>query len=98
MAGTGYQYADTDFLAYSAKLYAQFAHALRAGRAGTPIAVGTALVSAKQQYLFGLSTVTGVDQKTVLEAALYGLPALLSACARPTSTSQRRRARTPGRS
>jgi hypothetical protein len=74
VAGTGYQYADTDFLAYSAKLYTMFAHDLRAGRAGTPVAIGAALVQAKQDYLAGLTSVTGIDQKSLLEAAVYGLP------------------------
>ena len=50
IAGTGYQYGDTDFTAYSAKLYASFAQNLVAG--GT-VAVGNALVAAKQQYLAG---------------------------------------------
>ncbi len=31
IAGTGYQYGDTDFLAYSEQLYADFSHALRYG-------------------------------------------------------------------
>ena len=47
IAGTGYQYGDTDFLAYSEKLYADFAHALRYGSG--PVAVGNALVQAKNR-------------------------------------------------
>ncbi|RKS68006.1 Ig-like domain-containing protein [Motilibacter peucedani] len=74
VAGTGYQYADTDFLAYSAKLYAQFAHQLRSGTAGTAVRVGPALVQAKQDYLAGLGSLTGIDVKTLLEASVYGLP------------------------
>ena len=35
VAGTGYQYGDTDFLEYSERLYRDFAHELRAGAAGT---------------------------------------------------------------
>jgi hypothetical protein len=72
IAGTGYQYGDTDFVAYSDKLYALLGHDLREG-AG-PIAVGSALVQAKQDYLSGLTTVAGIDQKSVLESTLYGLP------------------------
>ena len=74
IAGTGYQYADTNFLAFSAKLYAMFAHDLRAGQVGQPVAIGKALVNAKLDYLSGLSTVTGIDQKAILESAMYGLP------------------------
>jgi len=74
IAGTGYQYADTDFLAYSAKLYAQFAEQLRAGTAGTPVQIGQALVQAKQDYLAGVGTLAGIDRKSLLQATLYGLP------------------------
>ena len=73
IAGTGYQYGDTDFIAYSAKLYASFAQNLVAG--GT-VAVGDALVAAKQQYLAGTPQPSGIDLKAVLEATLYGLPQL----------------------
>ena len=60
IAGTGYQYGDTDFTAYSAKLYAGFAQDLVAG--GT-VAVGDALVAAKQQYLAGTPQPSGIDLK-----------------------------------
>ena len=36
IAGTGYQYGDTDFLEYSERLYHNFARQLRAGRRGRP--------------------------------------------------------------
>ncbi|MDX6256804.1 MAG: large repetitive protein [Frankiales bacterium] len=74
IAGTGYQYADTNFLAYSAKIYTMFAAELRAGAVGTPVAIGQALVRAKQAYLESLSTVGGIDQKAVIESTMYGLP------------------------
>jgi hypothetical protein len=74
IAGTGYQYADTNFLAFSAQLYTFVADELRAGGAGTTIAIGQALVRAKQDYLDTLQTVSGIDQKTILEATMYGLP------------------------
>jgi hypothetical protein len=74
VAGTGYQYADTNFLAFSAKLYTLFAHELRAGSDGTAVPIGVALVKAKQDYLAGLSTVGGIDQKSIIESAMYGLP------------------------
>ena len=50
IAGTGYQYGDTDFLAYSEQLYADFAHALRA-RQRARSRSASALVQAKQTYL-----------------------------------------------
>ncbi len=37
IAGTGYQYGDTDFLEYSERLYADFAHQLRVGSGDVPI-------------------------------------------------------------
>ena len=74
IAGTGYQYGDTDFLEYSEKLYADFARQLRVGSA--PVPIGQALLQAKQNYLNGSPTLQGIDQKSVLEATLYGLPML----------------------
>ncbi|MGA3362226.1 MAG: hypothetical protein ABSD82_09360 [Solirubrobacteraceae bacterium] len=72
IAGTGYQYGDTDFLAYSEKLYADFATALRYGSG--PVAVGTALTEAKNAYLDSTQNLQGIDIKSLLEATLYGLP------------------------
>jgi CSLREA domain-containing protein len=74
IAGTGYQYGDTDFLAYSDQLYADFSHALRYGSG--PVAVGSALVDAKNTYLDNNPNVQGIDIKSLLEATLYGLPML----------------------
>ncbi len=74
IAGTGYQYGDTDFLAYSEKLYANFAHELLVGSG--PVAVGSALVAAKQDYLDNAASLEGIDVKSLLEATLYGLPML----------------------
>jgi hypothetical protein len=73
IAGTGYQYGDTDFTAYSDKLYADFAQDLVAG--GT-VQVGNALVQAKEQYLEAAPQLAGIDVKSLLEATLYGLPML----------------------
>jgi hypothetical protein len=72
IAGTGYQYADTDFLAYSAKLYALLATQLREGSGAVPL--GQALVNAKQDYLASIGNLTGIDQKALIESTLYGLP------------------------
>jgi hypothetical protein len=78
IGGTGYQYGDSDFLEYSERLYLDVARRLHeapaAGQPATPIAVGNALVLAKQDYLSSLTALTGIDQKAMLEATLYGLP------------------------
>ena len=75
VAGTGYQYGDTDFLEYSERLYNNFARQLRAGR-GTSIAVGEALVQAKLAYLAATPDIRGMHEKALLEATLFGLPML----------------------
>ena len=74
VGGTGYQYGDTDFLEYSERLYLELARRLHEAPDTGPIAVGKALVQAKQDYLAGLTTVSGIDQKALLQATLYGLP------------------------
>ena len=72
IAGTGYQYGDTDFLEYSERLYRNVAQTLRTGTGA--VGVGRALVTAKQRYLADTPTLGGIHQKAVLEATLYGLP------------------------
>ncbi|MGC4108858.1 MAG: hypothetical protein QM747_00175 [Nocardioides sp.] len=75
IGGTGYQYGDSDFLEFSERVYLDVAKRLHETTPGdAPVAVGTALVQGKQDYLSGLSQVTGIDQKAMLEATLYGLP------------------------
>ena len=74
VAGTGYQYGDTDFLEYSERLYRNFARALRAGTGN--VAIGAALVQAKLEYLAATSDIRGIHEKTLLEATLFGLPML----------------------
>ena len=59
-------------MAYSAKLYTLLANQLRSGSG--PVAIGPALVNAKQAYLAGVSSLTGIDQKALIESTLYGLP------------------------
>ena len=55
IGGTGYQYGDTDFLEYSERLYLDIARRLHEDTGSTgPIALGNALVLAKQDYLAGL--------------------------------------------
>ncbi len=72
VAGTGYQYGDTDFLEYSERLYKNLAEAFRFGTG--PVSVGGALVSAKQRYLTDTQSLGGIHQKALLEATIYGLP------------------------
>jgi hypothetical protein len=74
VAGTGYQYGDTDFLEYSERLYAGFARQLRTGPGTIP--VGAALVRAKLDYLRTTPDVRGIHAKALLEATVFGLPML----------------------
>ena len=74
IAGTGYQYGDTDFLEYSERLYANLAKQLRAGTG--PVSVGEALVKAKLDYLAATPDIRGIHEKALLEATLFGLPML----------------------
>lgn len=75
IAGSGYQYGDSDFVEYGERLYLEFAQQLRA-QAG-PVAIGPALYRAKQQYLEDTgSETTGIYQKQLLIATLFGLPML----------------------
>ncbi|NHC47204.1 Ig-like domain repeat protein, partial [Motilibacter aurantiacus] len=74
VAGTGYQYGDTDFLEYSERLYLGFTRQLRTGSG--PVAVGEALAAAKREYLAETPELRGIHEKALLEATLYGLPML----------------------
>jgi hypothetical protein len=74
IGGTGYQYGDTDFLAYSQKIDAGVVHALRYGTG--PVSIGNALVQAKKDYLSSAQSLQGIDVKALLEATLYGIPGL----------------------
>jgi hypothetical protein len=74
IGGTGYQYGDTDFIEYSERLYLEFSKQLRTGSG--PIAIGKALVAAKQAYLANTPQLRGIHEKSLLEATLFGLPML----------------------
>ncbi|HSN77386.1 MAG TPA: C25 family cysteine peptidase, partial [Anaerolineae bacterium] len=74
IGGTGYQYGHTDFIAYSEQLYLNFSKQLRYGTG--PVSVGKALVGAKQTYLANTPILRGIDEKSLLEATLFGLPML----------------------
>ena len=74
IAGTGYQYGDTDFIEYSERLYVEFSRQLRMGTG--PVSIGEALVRAKQIYLAGTPQLRGIHEKAYLEATMFGLPML----------------------
>ncbi|MGA8847826.1 MAG: Ig-like domain-containing protein [Nocardioides sp.] len=74
VGGTGYQYGDTDFVEYSERLYSGLADELRTGSG--PVALGSALVAAKQDYFASTAVLSGIHQKALAEATLYGLPML----------------------
>ena len=74
--GTGYQYGDNDFVEYSERIYSEFSHQLRYGTAGQPVAIGQALVASKVAYLGETYDIADLHLKTLIEAALYGLPML----------------------
>ena len=69
VANTGYGYADTDTLAYSAKLMAEFA-----GDLNGSLTIGEALTEAKQQYAAGNAVLSPYDLKALMESTFYGLP------------------------
>jgi hypothetical protein len=72
IAGTGYQYGETEFMEYGERLYWYFSRFLRAGSG--PVAIGDALVAAKNRYLANTPELRGIHEKTLMEATLYGLP------------------------
>jgi hypothetical protein len=83
VGGTGYGYADTEFVQYSELVISNTAKAL--GAAGGPIAIGDALRAAKTSYLMGLAAPAGIDAKAAAEATLYGLPMMKFAVPTPAS-------------
>jgi hypothetical protein len=78
IAGTGYQYGDTDFLAHGERIYAEFARQLRvttqANLSPEPVAVGRALLRSKQIFLETTPGLTALDEKSLLQTTLFGLP------------------------
>ncbi len=77
IAGTGYQYGDTNYVAYSDQLYVDIAQQLGyAPPAGGSVTVGSALLDAEQQYLSSLDEINGLQEKALLQVTLYGLPML----------------------
>jgi hypothetical protein len=72
ISATGYAYGDTELTEYGERLFLLMARQLRTGSG--PVSVGQAVVKAKQQYLAETAQLTGIDQKTLVEMTLYGLP------------------------
>ncbi len=74
LAATGYAYGDTVLTEYGERLFVDVAQQLRTGTGAVPI--GVASVAAKQEYLNTHVDLAGIDEKTLLETTLYGLPML----------------------
>jgi CSLREA domain-containing protein len=72
VAASGYAYGDTELAEYGERLMINLTKALRTGTG--PVAVGTALVDAKIAYLSGKPSLSGLDEKTLLQYVVYGLP------------------------
>ncbi len=72
ISATGYAYGDTELTEYGERLFVLMTQQLRTGTG--PISIGQAVVKAKQQYLAETAQLTGIDQKTIVEMTLYGLP------------------------
>ncbi|HJR79977.1 MAG TPA: choice-of-anchor Q domain-containing protein, partial [Anaerolineales bacterium] len=72
ISATGYAYGDTEFVEYGERLFLRMSQQLRTGSG--PISIGQAVVKAKQQFLAETAQLTGIDQKTLVEMTLYGLP------------------------
>ena len=76
IAGTGYQYGDDELVEYGERIYAEFAHQLRIGSTGQAVALGQALLKAKQIYLASTPDIRVLHAKSIIEATLFGLPML----------------------
>ena len=66
---TGYGYGDTELVAYSEKLMAEFAASLADGRT-----IGGSLAAAKNSYKAETQPLSPYDEKVLQEVVLYGLP------------------------
>ncbi|HWD08970.1 MAG TPA: hypothetical protein VHA57_07735 [Actinomycetota bacterium] len=69
VANTGYGYGDTESVALSEQLMADFAANLN-----ETMTIGDALTFAKQTYAGGLAVVSPYDMKVLMESTFYGLP------------------------
>ncbi|MGH9919561.1 MAG: hypothetical protein ACRD6W_11945, partial [Nitrososphaerales archaeon] len=74
IAGSGYQYSDANYVAYSDQLYTLLAKELDYKQTTGGVKVGTALLHTEWAYLAGLESLAGISEKSLLEVTLYGLP------------------------
>ena len=74
IAGTGYEYTDTNYISDSDQVDVDFARQL--DETTSPVHIGTALLSAEWQYLASVEELDGLEEKALLETTLYGLPML----------------------
>ena len=72
IAGTGYQYGDSNYTAYSDQYYVDLAGQLENGS----VTVGSAMLQSEYQYLADLDGLNTLTEKSLLEVTLYGLPML----------------------
>ena len=75
IGGTGFQYGNSPLIKYTEVLLDSVTHELRLYDQGTspgPVPLGQAIVNAKRAYVHG--GVNGIDEKSVAELTLYGLP------------------------
>ncbi len=72
IAGTGYQYGDSNYTAYSDQYDVDLAGQLEAGT----VSVGNAMLQSQYQYLADLDGLNSLTEKALLEVTLYGLPML----------------------
>ena len=77
VAGTGFQYGDSNYVAASDQVYADLVQQLGyATSTGKPVSIGTALLGTQWRYLASLDQLNGLEQKSLLQVTLYGLPML----------------------
>ena len=72
VGSTGFAYGDTDFVMFTERLLLNTTRELRYGTGA--VAIGTAVMNAKQTYVSQLPTLTGTDEKALSQLTLYGMP------------------------
>src|SRR5262249_15811355 len=75
IGSTGYAYGDTELTEYGERFMVNLARQLRTGRG--PVPLGQALMLGKQTYLEQKLSLSGLDEKTLIESVMYGLPMLM---------------------
>jgi hypothetical protein len=74
IANQGYGYGDTDTIQYDERLNLLFSQELRRGTGA--VSIGQALVRAKAAYLASTPQLRAIDEKTIVEKTLFGVPQL----------------------